>query len=314
MRRTLLVASALVLVPAVALAGFRVSSFKKETKLGANYWNAAAALDSKLESCWMVDPESANVGEWFEIDLPKGTVDKLSLVIGWQRDESTFKDYPRIKTVKVEIFGSESDESAKVGEQLLTFEDKMDWQTMDLPDTPIGGEISGGRVRITVVDVYPGEDYPNLAVSEVLVRMKDQDVSKEAVRMVTPPAASATGHDAPLMLDGDAKTYWASGAAGEASFQIKAEGFGVSSIGIQPGPLTSARPKTIEIQTNDNTVTYTMADKPELQWFELPSLVGYTGSSWGPVTVTVKDTYPGKTDQNASITDVKLRYTNYEAI
>ena len=103
MRRSAL-AVTLLLLPAVALAGFRASTFKKETKLGADTWNAASALDGKLESCWMVDPESENVGEWFEVDVPKSTVDKLGLVIGWQRDDKTFKDYGRVKTVRVSIF------------------------------------------------------------------------------------------------------------------------------------------------------------------------------------------------------------------
>jgi len=313
MRSRSLFVLAAVAVPVAAFAGFRASSFKKETHLGANYWNAAAALDNKLDTCWMVDPESENKGEWFEVDIPKSTVDKLALVVGWDKDADTFHDYPRIKSVRVEVFGTPADETAKVGEANLTFEDKEGWQTVDMPDFDVGSDITGGKVRFTVTDFYPGEDYPNLGVSEVLVKLKESDVDKGNIKFTTPPPA-ATGHDSAMMTDGNAKTWWASAAPGEQTFDVKAGGFGISSVGIVAGPLTSARPKTVDMTVNDQTVTCNLADKPEVQWCELPALTGYTGSSWGAITVDVKDTYPGKTDQNVGITELQLRSTNYEAL
>lgn len=315
MRRTALVA--LVLVPAVAFGGFRVSSFKKETKLGANFWNAASALDSKPDTCWMVDPESDNVGEWFEVDLPRSEVDKLGLIIGWAKDDKTFKDYPRIKAAKVELFGDDKSEDVKVGEATVTFEDKMGMQFVDLPDTKVGGEITGGKARITVTEVYPGEDYPNLAVSEVLIQLKDSEVPQTAIAFKTAPPET-TGHDAMMMTDGNPATFWA-GAGDGLSFQIRAEGYGVSAIGLQPGPITQSRPKTVVVTVNDLPTTYTMpdmkpTDKPTVQWITLPSVVGYTGSAWGNIDVKIVDSYAGTKDPNIAIGELKLKYTNYEAL
>jgi hypothetical protein len=314
MRRSAVLAATLLLVPAVAFGGFRVSSFKKETRTGANSWNAASALDGKMETCWQTDPEQENAGAWFEVDLPRGEVDKVAMVIGWDKDEQTFKDYPRVKTVRVEVFGNESDENARLVEQTYSFEDKRGWQSFDLPDTKVGGEMNGGKVKITVVDVYEGSDYPNLAVSEVLVHLKEQDVSAGSVKYKVPPANSADGKTGDEMLDGNVKTVWA--AKGPTTeFDIRAEGFGVSSIGIVPGPAGSARPKTVEITTNDITTSHVLADKPgEAQWVLLPAVVGYTGSAWGAIKVKVVDTYPGKTDQNVAIADVKMKYTNFEGL
>ena len=314
MRRSYVLAAGLLVVPAVALGGFRASSFKKETKLGANYWNAASALDTKMETCWQVDPEAENAGQWFEVDLPRGTVDKLSLVIGWDQDEKTFKDYARVKTARVEVFGSAEDEEAVVHEQTVTFEDKRGWQTVDLNDTAVGGELHGGRVRVTVTETYAGVDYPNLAVSEVLVRMTEQDVAKESIKLKTPPDSIQEGHAAEMITDGNAKTFWAAEKAGEHSFEIRADGFGVSSIGILPGPTSHGRPKTVEVTANAVTIKHTLADKAEVQWFDLPSVVGYTGSAWGTVTVKVIDTYAGKSDPGPAIAEVALRYTNYEGL
>ncbi len=315
MRRSILSVAAILLVPAIAFGGFRVSSFKKETRQGANAWNAASALDSDMATCWQLDPEQENAGAWFEVDLPRGEVDKLGMVIGWEKDAESFKDYARIKTVRVEVFGTEEDEAARVLEQNLTFEDKPGWQTLDLPDTKVGGEMSGGKIRITVTEAYPGQDYPNLAVSEVLIHLKEQDIGSGSIKMKTPPATSAAGKDAGLMTDGDAKTFWAAAAAGEALFEVRAEGFGTSSIGIVPGPAAYARPKTVEITANEITVKRELPDKAgETQWILLPAVVGYTGSAWGPVKVRVVDTYPGKTDQAVAITDVKMKFTNYEGL
>ena len=56
MKRALAIAA--LLAPAIALAGYEVSSFKKEDKLGANYWNAASALDSNMETCWQINGEA----------------------------------------------------------------------------------------------------------------------------------------------------------------------------------------------------------------------------------------------------------------
>jgi len=306
------------LLPALAFGGYHVKSFKKETKLGANYWNAASALDNDPLTCWMVDPESDNVGEWFELDLPKSEVDKLSIISGWGKDETTFKDYARIKTAKVTLFGNDKDESAQVYEQVVTFEDKLTPQLIELPDTKLGGEMTGGKVRIEVTEVYPGEDYPQLAVSEIQVVLKEQDVPNTAILFKVPPT-SAAGHDEMAMTDGDLKTYWQSGAA-DAEFEVRAEGFGVSSVGLALGPVGTPQPKTVEISVNEKVTHVELAQVPDatlkktplqIHWIPLPSVIGYTGSAWGNVKVRIIDTWtPGA----PAVSELKLRYTNFEGL
>lgn len=314
MRRKVLFVAALVLVPSVALAGFRASSFRKESRSGADTWNAQSAVDSDLATAWMVDPDAENEGSWIEIDLPKGGVDKLMLVSGWGKDAGIFKDHARIKAARVEIYGSATDDTAKVGEQNIQIADDPKWQTIELNDLAVGGDLTGGKLRLVVTEVYPGEDFPTLAVSEVLVVMKDMDIPAGATKLRTPPAASAEGKPPENLMDGNPKTFWAAPAAGEVSFDLKADGYGVSSFGIQAGPTTNARPKKIQVTANDVVATYDVLDKPEMQWFRVPAVVGYTGSAWGAVNVKVLETWPGKTDQATAITDVKLRYTNFDGL
>lgn len=295
------------LMPAVAFGGFRASSFKKESRLGESTFSASAALDGNAETCWQVDPENENVGSWFEVDLPKGSIDKVQLMVGWEASEEHFQDYARIKTLKLELFDEAQDDKI-VLEHSLTFADQRGYQTLDVPDAAVGNEIFGGRLRLTVVETFPGKDYPNLAVSELLVRMLEYDAP---VALKVAPPSEAPGHGGDLLIDDNLKTFWASGEVPTGStFTVEADGFGVSTIGVAQGPKTHARPKTIAIEANDQTRTFVMEDKPGLQWFEVPAIIGYTGSGWGAVKLMVVDTYEGAAP-NVGIAEVKLKATNY---
>ena len=313
MRRTVLFASCLLLVPSIAFAGFRASTFRKaDARADDDAWNAGAAVDNNPATAWMVDPDAENEGSWIEIDLPRSEVDKLVIQSGWAKDEGIFKDHARIKTARIEVYGSATDDQARVGEQTITLADQVAPQTIELNDVKVGGELTGGRVRLVVTEVYAGEDYPTIAVSEVLVVLKEQDMAPGNTKLKTAPASAAEGKPPENLMDGNPKTFWAAAAPGEAAFELKTDGYGVSSFGIQNGPASNARPKKIAVTANDVTLTFDVLDKPEMQWFRLPALVGYTGSAWGLVSVKVTDVWPGKTDQATAITDVKLRYSNFE--
>ena len=128
-----------------------------------------------MKTCWQIDAESEQKGEWIEIDVPMSEVDKLSVAVGWNADKTSYTDYGRIKTVRVEVYTDDGEK--KVLEHNATLEDKMGMQEIDLPNTKVGSELSGGKVRLVITDIYPGQDYPNLAVSEVLVHLKEMDAS-----------------------------------------------------------------------------------------------------------------------------------------
>ena len=302
----------LLVIPATALGGYRASSYRKEARKGDNYWNASAAIDGSPESCWMVDPEDDNAGQWIEIDVPKSEVDQIAMQVGWEKSDETFLDYARVKTVRVEVYSLEdvlSDEGKQVLEQTITFEDKRGWQHMDLPDTKVGGEYAGGRVRLVVTEVYEGRDFPNLAVSEVLIQLKEMDAP--ATFSGDEPAAAEPSHTADLMLDGSEKSYFV--AEGSPQFSLQAEGFGLSSLGVTQGPKGYGHAKTIEVTANDVVKQYTLEDKPGVQWLSLPAVVGYSGSAWGTVEVKVVDVYAGA-KPGVAIAEIALKATNYEGI
>ena len=64
--RSLLVASALLLcLPSTSLAGFRVSSTKTDSSR-QDRWGANSAIDGDMKTCWQVDAESEQKGEWID--------------------------------------------------------------------------------------------------------------------------------------------------------------------------------------------------------------------------------------------------------
>lgn len=305
MRLLTLLTAVMLAAPTASFAGFEVSSFKKESRsTGQTRFGAASALDGDPATAWMIDPESKSVGSWIEVEVPAGKVDKVHFVVGWAESDDLWADYARVKTARIEVTDLDSDKL--VSEKEVSFDDKQQVQMIDLDDVKVGGEFSGGKVRLTVIEVYPGKDYEHLAMSEMLVYMNEFDVAR--VTMEEAPA-SAEGHDGEAMLDGSSKTYWASeGPGAGASFTVDPGNYSVSSLRLVTGPRGFSKPKTIEVEQGGVTKTYEVNEKGSEQWFMLPAIVGYTGSGFGSVTVRVIDTWPGD-KPSVAITDVKFKAT-----
>ena len=289
-----------------AFAGFEASSFRAESKLGKNYWNAGAALDMRSETCWQVDPERENVGQWIQLDTPLGEIDKVEAIIGWDKDENAFFDHARIKKVKIEVFAKTlGGDLEPKGEAEASFEDKRGWQVIDIPDVKVQGEYMAARVRLTVLETYAGKDFPNLAVSEVRMRLKE--FPAETLDFATVPNSEDPAHLGADMTDSNAKTFWAA-TDKTATFGLKAPGYGLSSVGLQGGPKSHARPKKVKLTNQNQEITHELEDKPgEMQWLLLPTMTGYTGGGWGEVTIEILESYPGDDPMNGvALSEAKM--------
>lgn len=309
--RALLLASILapLVVATPAFAGFSASSFKKEPRKGENFWNASSAVDGRPETAWAVDPEVKNEGQWIQIDTPSGDVDKIAMVIGWDSDENNFFDYARVKKVRVEVFSTAiGADDKQVLEHELTFEDKRGWQILDVPDAKVGGEMGGGRVRITVLETYPGKDYPSLVMSDVRVHLKE--FPAETLQVKTLPSNPVDAHDGSMLDDGKDTTFFATNDK-TTMFEVTAAGYQMASVGLKSDKTGYARPKTVKVRSNELEVTHVLEDKGDWQWILLPVVAGYTGSAWGTIKVEVLDTYDGN---GLGINEVKLNAATIEDI
>jgi hypothetical protein len=301
----------LFLVPAVAFAGATASNFKPEHRKGANYWNAQSAIDGKLDTCWMVPGESPNRGEWIELDLPKSTVDKVAMVVGWAESDETFQDYARVKAIKVEAFSmNDRQELSPRGSTTAQFQDDMAMQVVDIEDLQVGEDLFGGKLRIHVADIYDGRDYPNMAISELLVYLTEFETKLKAPEFSELSSTPAGPQLAELAIDEDEKTFFATAVEG-GFLQLEGPGFGVSSLGIKPGPKSHARPKKIKVSANNRELIHELEDKAEVQWVLVPSITGYTGGAFGEIKIEFLEVYPGD-DPNVAIAEVYAKATNYE--
>lgn len=277
-----------------AHAGATASDFKAERKMGANTWNAQAAIDGKPETCWMLPGESKNKGEWIILDVPKSNLDAVGMYVGWVKDEDAYNDYARVKSIKVEAMAyDENNELQPVGEATAEFEDKMDYQVVDIKNIQIGDDLFGGKVKITITDVYPGRDYPNLAVSEVTLHLAEFDASG----VVEEVSSEGQGHTMDMMTDDSDKTFWAGDAQG-ASISYRVAGYSVSQLGITPGSKEYARPKKVRLTAHSRSHEVDLADGTTTQWLAIPAVVGFTGSGYQgsefePLLIEVLEVYPG---------------------
>lgn len=307
-RRALPVLSLALLVPALAFAGATASSFRPENRKGSNYYNASSAIDGKKETAWLVPGDSPNRGEWIMIDLPRCTIEKIGMNVGWLKDDTTFKDYARVKSVKIEGYSVDDQQNTTPsGSSNATFEDKADWQVLDIPDINIGQDLFGGKVKIHIVDIFPGDDYPNFGMSELMVFLKEFDAQVKLVESGT-PVDGTVGDSA---MDENPKTFWAT-TLPNATFSIESGDCGIASIGVQPGPKTLSRVKTVEVTANNRTETVTVPDDPKggMVFFPVPSLTGYTGGAFGQIDVKVTEFYPGGDPTKLGISEIKARATS----
>jgi hypothetical protein len=295
------------LLPVVAFAGGRVSHFKTENKMGANFYNIQAAIDGKIETAWMVPGESDNKGEWVEVDIPVGEVDKIAIYAGYGKNAETFSDFPRVKKMRVDVYGiDDSMDAAIIASSDIDIADKPEMQLIDVPDVKSG--VNGGRVRLTVLDLYPGEDYPNLAVSEVTVMMKEID-GKAVIAAIS---GEMDGHGKDALQDDNPKTFWAAEAKG-AGFTLTSTGFALSSVGFVPQGKDYARPKTVKISVGPVTKVTEFPDTPGEKWAPIPAFNGYNGGGFGDVEVEIVDVWPG-TNPQVGLSELKVKATTYSPV
>ncbi|HCH61191.1 MAG TPA: hypothetical protein DFR83_00205 [Deltaproteobacteria bacterium] len=274
----------------VAHAGAVVSNNQKETRKGANYYAGNAALDGKDETAWLLPGDSENIGEYIIIDVPRINIDKLQMKAGWHRDEDTFKDYARVKKVSIEASYYNSGMELVPGPKVVEaeFVDEMGWQMIDLDDIVVEDATNGGKLKITILEVYPGKDFPQVAMGDLVVHLGEFD----AVPKIQSPSTEDEGSIL-NMQDENTRTSWIA-PADNASFSVKGGGVMLSSLDITSGPATHARPKTLKLTVKNRTETVDLPNSAGPHHVILPSTVGYTGT-WNAVKVEVVDVHPGKT-------------------
>jgi hypothetical protein len=299
------------LLPSVVWAGATVSSERRVTRnRGAVSWSGHSAIDNDPATAWMVPGESSNTGEHITIQVPKGNVNGVALWAGFGQDDTTFTDYARLRNVIIDALCCEGDDNmTTVSTTTVELADQNSLQFIDLEDFQIGNEMGfGGLIKFTVESVYEGRDYTNFAVSEARVVLVEFDLPAFSIPEST---GDDIDHLSDQLNDGNARTYWTSPVEG-ASIGVRAGGYGLSSIGIQSGPDSHARPKRVRITANNRIVEHDLENNDDVQFVDAPSITGYNGSAWGTVNIEILEVYPGSTAAEVAIAEISLRATNFD--
>ena len=306
-------ACALLLLPGGALAGATASSELKDSWGESGAMAANAAVDNDLATAWVEGAEGDGVGEWIQLDIPRGTLVSFTVTPGMGPDEVQFARYGRPQQIDIDIFSMDDMQNPKQVKQVThTFEDSWGPVTIEVGELAIGEMLWGGKAKFTVRSMYPGTDFDTLvSIAEVRANYKEVDVV--AVQVIE--LSSNTG-DKDKLVDQNNRTAWIAEGGAEEWVTVEAMDWSISSIGIVGGNPAShstySRPKVIELRVNMETITLELADTKEMQFFELPITAGYNGSCYGEVRLQIKEVYPGSSNPSVAIGEIHLRAINFE--
>jgi hypothetical protein len=130
------------------------SSYLKATE--SNSYRATNLLDGDLTTAWNEGAEGVGLGEWVRFEFSQQTeLARLEIANGYQKDDERFAGNPRVKTIRIEYSTGTS--------QLVDLLDIKEFQTINTTRTAVEW------LKLTIVSVYPGEEWEDTALSEVRI-------------------------------------------------------------------------------------------------------------------------------------------------
>lgn len=126
----------------------------------------ANVVDDDAETAWLEGASGDGDGEWLELFLAQpAPISRLVVWNGYQKGEH-FSDNARLSRVRIDV-----------GDRTFNADllDIRGPQAVDLPETVVAD-----RVRVTIVEVYPGQRYDDAAVSRIEIR-GPPDVDRSAL-------------------------------------------------------------------------------------------------------------------------------------
>ena len=296
-----------------AFAGAEVSSFNKISDQGKFFWDAPSAVDGDTGTAWMLpaDADFDTPDNWIQIDGPNepSKLTQIRAITGYAKSDDTFKDYVRIKTLKVEVLEYNNKMELKPTGRFATvnLNDSKDVQDITL-DKPLEiKSTSGGKYRFIVTALHKSgkEDFPNVALTELSIFLEDQ----ELVPIIQVEENEIEGKNDPndLLLDLKKSTVW----KGNLNTKLSLEG-GESSITRVALTLGRdkryARPKKVKVSVGGRETIQEIPDSTKPVWIRLPSITGYPGgSSWDTTYIEFVEVYPGSKYPELTIAELSVR-------
>ena len=297
-----------------AFAGAETSSFNTMStqSQGKNFWSGRSAVDQNTETAWMTSANEEDEIPWIQIDGPNSPskLNQVRLVNGYAKTDQTFKEYTKIKKLKVEAFAFNDSMELYSTKQFVEIELKntKEPQVIQLPKTLEIKSTSGGKYRFWITDVYKTgeENYPeNIALSELSIFLEDSDVTPK----IEEEENVMEGEDVFALLDGSKRS--SVKFTTETIIGFDGGDTSLTRVAVFAGTdRRYARPKKVQVSVGGRKSVQELPEKMSKKpiWIWLPSVTGYPGgSSWDTTYVQILETYPGSKYPEVQISEIQFR-------
>lgn len=145
-------------------------------------------LDLDFSTAWCPGGSSGGEGSWIEIELEPCLVGQIWLLNGYTKSEVNLAANSRIRSLRLTVECDEDNPLATYGyggseSEVVELEDPgwigVTAENFTAPAVCIFSETDMGfpanRIRIEVLDTYPGDEYQDLCVSEIVIAGYDQE-------------------------------------------------------------------------------------------------------------------------------------------
>lgn len=135
----------------------RASSVLKSQ--GANSYDVSNLSDNNPSTAWVEGKEDYGIGEYLEFETYPNTNTFYAILNGYQSDKKTWQANSRIKRLKV----MQRDKIICI----IELQDKMGIQTFEIIDENNLFDEDGDKIRLVIDEVYEGDKYKDVAISEL---------------------------------------------------------------------------------------------------------------------------------------------------
>jgi hypothetical protein len=164
------------LLPRGAMKSFNISSTLKSDR--AAHYSKELMLDRNLHTAWVEGAKGTGIGESIEFEPKDNYVQGVAILNGYVANKSLYYANARIKQLRVELeLSGDVDPAHQHSTYEVTLPDrKYDDLKFRYPlamadlvvEHPHGDGVID-RVKLTILDVYPGREYADCAIAELYV-------------------------------------------------------------------------------------------------------------------------------------------------
>lgn len=133
-------------------------------------------FDGDLSTCWAEGVKNNGIGETIELSFNKEVnIGVIGLINGNTFNKDTYYQNARVKKLKIQII---DDNKENVLEKIVIFDDKS-YEQIDknyihksmqiIKDFGDGFDVENKKIRLTILEVFPGSKYKDTCISEILL-------------------------------------------------------------------------------------------------------------------------------------------------